>query len=105
MRGHFKKSASILTEQETQMVGNDRWPVTICNTDISLIKNYSIAISIKIISSIHIFLKYSRFLGLTAIFDKVHLKMIESNFSFPEFAPVWKKSVSSICSVLSYSQF
>ena len=23
MRGHFKKSASILTDQETQMVGND----------------------------------------------------------------------------------
>ena len=30
---HFKKSASILTDQETQMVGNDRWPATICNTD------------------------------------------------------------------------
>ena len=31
MLSHFKKSASILTDQETQMVGNDRWPVTICN--------------------------------------------------------------------------
>ena len=25
------KSASILTDQDTQMVGNDRWPATICN--------------------------------------------------------------------------
>ena len=32
MFGHFKKSASILTNQNTQMVGNDRWPATICNT-------------------------------------------------------------------------
>ena len=32
MLGHFKKSASILTDQETQMVSNDRWPATICNT-------------------------------------------------------------------------
>ena len=31
MFGHFKKSASILTDQDTQMVGNDRWPATICN--------------------------------------------------------------------------
>ena len=26
---HFKKSASILTDQDTQMVGNDRWPTII----------------------------------------------------------------------------
>ena len=32
MLGHFKKSASILTDKKTQMFGNDRWPVTICNT-------------------------------------------------------------------------
>ena len=32
MLGHFKKSASILTDQETQMVSNDRWPATIWNT-------------------------------------------------------------------------
>ena len=32
MLGHFKKSTSILTDQETQMVGNDWWPVMICNT-------------------------------------------------------------------------
>ena len=32
MLGHFKKSASILTDQETQMVGSDRWPATIGNT-------------------------------------------------------------------------
>ena len=32
MLGHFKKSASILTDQETQMVGNDRWPATVRNT-------------------------------------------------------------------------
>ena len=32
MLGHFTKSASILTDQETQMVGNDRCPATICNT-------------------------------------------------------------------------
>ena len=31
MSGHFKKSASILTGQDTQIVGNDRWPATICN--------------------------------------------------------------------------
>ena len=40
MLGHFKKSASILTNQETQMVGNDRWPATICNTVI--MSNYTI---------------------------------------------------------------
>ena len=33
MLGHFKKSASILTNQETQMVRNDQWPATICNTE------------------------------------------------------------------------
>ena len=32
MLGHFKKSASILTDQETQITGNGRWPTTICNT-------------------------------------------------------------------------
>ena len=32
MLSHFKKSASILTDQETQMVGNERWPATIRNT-------------------------------------------------------------------------
>ena len=32
MFGHFKKSASILTDQDTQIVDNDRWPATICNT-------------------------------------------------------------------------
>ena len=31
--GHFKKSASILTDQDTQMVGNDWWLTTICNAD------------------------------------------------------------------------
>ena len=34
MFGHFKKSASILTDQDTQMVGNDRWPATICSADV-----------------------------------------------------------------------
>ena len=33
MLGNFKKSASFLTNQETQMFGNDRWLVTICNTE------------------------------------------------------------------------
>ena len=33
MLGHFKKSASILTDQETQMVGNDQWLATTCNTE------------------------------------------------------------------------
>ena len=33
MLGHFKKSASTLTDQETQMGSNDQWPVTICNTE------------------------------------------------------------------------
>ena len=32
MFGHYKKSASVLTDQEMQMVDNDRWPATICNT-------------------------------------------------------------------------
>ena len=32
MLGHFKKSASILTDQETQMIGNDQCLATICNT-------------------------------------------------------------------------
>ena len=40
MLGHFKKSASILTNQETQMVGNDRWPATICNTGSYFSRNY-----------------------------------------------------------------
>ena len=35
MLGHFMKSASILTDQEIQMVGNDQWPATICNTEVS----------------------------------------------------------------------
>ena len=64
------------------MVGNDRWPATICNTDISLKKNYCIAVNIKIISSIHIFLKYSRCLGLTAIFDKAHQKWLNQILAF-----------------------
>ena len=33
MFGHFKKSASILKDQDTQMVGNDWWPATISNTE------------------------------------------------------------------------
>ena len=32
MLSHFKKSASILTDQETQMVSNDWWLATISNT-------------------------------------------------------------------------
>ena len=32
MLSHFNKSASILTDQETQMAGNDRRLATICNT-------------------------------------------------------------------------
>ena len=32
MFGHFKKSASVLTHQDTQMVDNDQWLATICNT-------------------------------------------------------------------------
>ena len=31
MFGHFKKTATILTDQDTQMVGNDQWPATTCN--------------------------------------------------------------------------
>ena len=34
MLGHFKKSASVLTNQETQIVGNYWWPVSICNTEV-----------------------------------------------------------------------
>ena len=33
MFGHLKKSASVLTDQNTQMVSNDGWPATICNTE------------------------------------------------------------------------
>ena len=41
MLGHFKKSASILNNQETQKVGNDRWLAIICNTDtISYLSSY-----------------------------------------------------------------
>ena len=36
MLGHFKKSANILTDQETQMVSNDPWPATICNTEVNI---------------------------------------------------------------------
>ena len=36
MFGHFKKSASILTDEDTQIVGNDRWPATICNAAYAL---------------------------------------------------------------------
>ena len=40
-----------------------------------------------------------------AIFDHAHPKIIESNFSFPEFVTACKKSTYSICSFLRYSQF
>ena len=41
MLGHFKKSASILNNQEIQKVGNDWWLATICNTDtISYLSSY-----------------------------------------------------------------
>ena len=33
MLGHFKKFASILTNQEAQSVGNYWWPASICNTE------------------------------------------------------------------------
>ena len=36
MFSHYKKSASVLTDQNIQMVGNDRWPATICNTEYPL---------------------------------------------------------------------
>ena len=37
MFSHFKKSTSILTDQNTQMVGNDQWLATICNADVYLL--------------------------------------------------------------------
>ena len=39
------------------------------------------------------------------IFDLTHPKIIEAIFSFPEFAPAFKKSVNSFCAFLIYSQF
>ena len=41
----------------------------------------------------------------TPNFDHIHPKIIETTFSFPEFAPACKKSVHSINSFLRYSQF
>ena len=35
-----------------------------------------------------------------AIFDQIHLKIIESAFTFAEFVPAVKKPVYSICSFL-----
>ena len=71
--------------------------------DICLTKNYFIAISIQKINLIHKFiLKIQQILGSQ---NHAHPKIIKSTFSFPEFVPVWKKSVYSICSFLRYSQF
>ena len=41
----------------------------------------------------------------TPNFDHIHPKIIETTFSFPEFALARKKLVQSICSLLRYSQF
>lgn len=68
-------------------------------------------IAIQKISSIHIFiLKVQHILGSYELkdhvnFDYAHSKMIESTFRIPEFVPVCKKLVYSICSSLRYSQF
>ena len=43
--------------------------------------------------------------GHTYSLYSVHPKIIEITFSFPDFAPVSKKSVHSINSFLRYSQF
>ena len=37
------------------------------------------------------------------VFYQAHPKIIEISFSFPEFAPAWKKSVHSINSFLTYN--
>ena len=46
MFGHCKKSASILTDHDTQMVCNDRRPVTICNTALSSRELHTVACGI-----------------------------------------------------------
>ena len=71
--------------------------------DISLTKKFCITISIQKISSIHKFIiKIQQFLGYHELKKwSSSSKIIESTFSFPEFAPAWKKSLYSICSFLS----
>ena len=71
--------------------------------DISLTKKFCITISIQKISSIHKFIiKIQQFLGYHELKKwSSSSKIIKSTFSFPEFAPAWKKSLYSICSFLS----
>ena len=47
MFDHFKKSASILTDQDTQIVGNDRWQSIICNNADGFFKCSSLPWTLK----------------------------------------------------------
>ena len=79
--------------------------------DISLTMNYCIIISTEKVSSIHKFiLKTQQILGSHELkgqdhFDNARPKIIELNYSFPEFVPACKKSVYFICSFFKCSQF
>ena len=55
MLGNFKKSASILTNQQTQMVGNDWWPATICSNETwSEVKRYGAMLTCMNGCTVHI---------------------------------------------------
>ena len=77
-----------------------------CN--VGLTKNYSITVSMqKIRSIINLFSKFQGLMNYvtTPIFNQAHPEILGITFSFPEFAPPYKKSVHSINSFLRYSQF
>ena len=79
--------------------------------DVGLTKNHCITVSMQKISSVHnLILKVRQILGSHELnghthFDHAHPQIIESTFSFLEFAPACKKSFHSIYSILRYSQF
>ena len=74
--------------------------------DVGVTENFCITVSMQKISSTHnLILKIQQTLGSHELNGHVYPKIIESTFSFPEFAPPCKKSFPSICSLLRYSQF
>ena len=70
--------------------------------DVGLTKIDCITVSMKKISSIQELIQH--ILEPHVLNDHTHPKIIEINFSFPEFPPACKKSVHSINSFLRYSQ-
>ena len=96
----IKKSASILSDQETQMVGHDRWPATICSTEKSLLfqvrENALIAIASGFRMPRHIPIQL--LLILIVKFSK------DMYSGFPNFSTIlWKRARLSFQSVASPS--